>query len=135
MLSLITMSCTLKAQERDIRNTYPYPTEEHPASLFFALEEVTNLYYDAYSDKYIITYEGFGDWDNYNFLNYTEEEPNDFIQIVVNREMFYQVLNDVEKVRDDYTAAFDLNDSYELIEIFNKDTKHFYYILKKVAEA
>ena len=134
MLSMMIVSCKVNAQEVDARDNYPYPIET-PAYLFFAIEDVSTLHYDSYSDKYIVTYEGFNDWENYNFLNHTEEEPTDFIQFEIDKETFIQLLNDVEKVKINYADCFELDETYEFLEYYDVNSGHFYYTLKKLIEA
>ena len=100
--------------------------------LYFSIESVVDMIYDPYSGNYYIEYEDLDafDMDAWNYLNGTEEEYIEFIQIPVSKAIFFTLIDDIEKVdKDSKIDVYDVESKYEFTEYYI-DGK-FYYTLTK----
>lgn len=99
--------------------------------LYFSIESVVDMIYDPYSGNYYIEYEDLDafDMDAWNYLNGTEEEYIEFIQIPVSKAIFFSLLDDIEKIDKNKIDVYEVENKYEFTEYYI-DGK-FYYTLTK----
>ena len=120
-------------KDKTIEYAYTYPIDE-PDTLFFALDEVTDLIYDPYRNIYYVEYEGFDDMESWNERNNTIENPIDILQIEVSIEMFNTIIKDISDAKQGLIDIYNTNEYYGLLEQYNPVTGHYFYRIVKSDE-
>lgn len=127
ILSLIFCSCT------NVRAEVPPMGEgDWDNQLYFAFDNVVDMIYDPFSGNYYIEYQDLDafDMDTWNFMNGTEEEYFEFIQVPVSKEIFFTIISDMEKVdKNNKIDVYALEEQYNFTEYYINGK--FYYTLTK----